>query len=361
VMHLRAVDPGFRVADLYAVNFDLPSRRYDAAAKRAFIDDFLNQVRHLPGVKSATATHPLPPETGIALEDLAAEGVSGLVSHGTIDESPVPSEFFSTIGIPLLEGRTFDDGADERHDVIINQGFARTIWPHQSAIGKHLRIVTGKLDEIQMTIVGVVADVARFNLRGDRTRPMLYTPIGKTTAYPPTHVAVRVTPGTDPIDALRAVAKSIDPRVIPPTITTAAAGLAETMAQDTFTMLLLAVFAGLAVVLSAVGLYGVISFVVTQRTREIGIRIALGATARDVAMSVIGRGVALAVVGLAIGLVGAIWGTKLVRATLFGVTGGDPISFGAAALVLLAVSTLACLRPTSRALSIDPVIAMRGD
>jgi putative ABC transport system permease protein len=272
----------------------------------------------------------------------------------------VDSAFFATAGIPMLEGGPFTKGAADRSDIIINRGFARAVWPGQSAIGKRLRVASSKPNQGWMTVVGVVGDVARFNLRGDRTRPMLYTPISETDAYPPTHVAVRMASG-DPVRDLRAIARTIDPRLVPPTVTSAAATVADSMAQDSFTMLLLAVFAGLAVALSAIGLYGVISYVVAQRTREIGIRVALGATSRDIASSVIGRGVALSAIGLATGLVAAMWATRFIRATLFGITSGDPLSFLATAVLLLVISAIACLRPTSRALAIDPSIAMRAD
>jgi ABC-type antimicrobial peptide transport system permease subunit len=190
---------------------------------------------------------------------------------------------------------------------------------------------------------------------------MLYRPVDRTDDYPPTLALIRMATNADPTEQLRAVAKSLDPRLPPPTVSTLASALEQTIATDAFTMLLIAVFAGLAVVLSAIGLYGVISYVVTQRTREIGIRIALGATARHIAFSVVARGLVLSALGLGIGLVVSIWGTKLISSTLYGVTAGDAVSFVTTAIVLLGVSAAACLRPTSRALSIDPAIAMRAD
>ena len=248
----------------------------------------------------------------------------------------------------------------QRHDVIINRGFAEQVWHGESAIGKRIRRAAGQPGE-WMTVVGVAGDVVRNSLRGNRAEPMVYTPVDPTDGYPPMLVGVRVRPGYDPTEALRGIAKSLDSRLPPPPVTTAAADLADTLATDAFTMLLLAVFAGLAVVLSAIGLYGVISYVVTQRTREIGIRIALGATPRHIATSIVARGLVLSAFGLAIGLVVSFWGTKFIRSTLYGVSAGDAVSFGATALMLLGVSAVACLRPTARALSIDPAIAMRGD
>ena len=153
----------------------------------------------------------------------------------------------------------------------------------------------------------------------------------------------------------------MDARLIPPPVISVDADLASTISTQRFTMVLLAVFAMTAVVLSAIGLYGVISYVVTQRTREIGIRVALGATPANVARAIVARGLLLSVTGLAAGLGAAVWGTRLIKTMLFGVTGTDAASYALAGVALLAVSLVACAVPMRRAMRVDPVIAMRGE
>jgi ABC-type antimicrobial peptide transport system permease subunit len=247
--------------------------------------------------------------------------------------------------------------------VIINHGFAQKLWPGQSALGKRMRFASDRPGKVLswMTVVGVVGDVPRFNLKGDRTAALLYFPSQAEADWPEVTLAIRAAPGSNPVEAIRQIVRTLDPRLAPPTLKTIDAALEETIGTEAFTMKLLATFAALAVLLSAIGLYGVISYVVTQRTREIGIRVALGATPRHVATSIVARGLILSAIGLGIGLTAAIWGTAIIRSTLYGVTTRDPVAYAGTGFVLLLVSFLACLLPMARALAVDPVIAMRGD
>jgi len=173
--------------------------------------------------------------------------------------------------------------------------------------------------------------------------------------------AVRTETGLAPVAAIRAALASLDPTLAPATVQSVDSQLAATISTQRFTMRLLAAFALFAVLLSAVGLNGVMSYVVTQRTREIGVRVALGATPRTIDYLIAARGLALCTIGLAIGLVAAVWGTKLIGSALYGVTGTDPISYAATAALLIGVAAVACFVPTRRAMRVDPVIAMRGD
>jgi len=211
------------------------------------------------------------------------------------------------------------------------------------------------------TVVGVASDIPFLGLTNDRSEPLVYVPFSTTDQHPEISISLRTIDGFEPTTAFRQVVKQLDAKLPPPAVASAGAALAESIATERFTMTLLAIFAGLAVVLSALGLYGVISYVVAQRTREIGIRIALGATPRNIAGAVVLRGLVLSIVGLALGLAAAGWGTRIIRTLLHGVSTTDPLSFAAAATLLFGVSLLACTIPMRRAMRVDPVIAMRGE
>jgi putative ABC transport system permease protein len=211
------------------------------------------------------------------------------------------------------------------------------------------------------TVIGVVANAAMGGLTDDRSTPTLYTQQARMNFGQQPTLVVRAKAGIDLLPALRGVVASLDPRLAPPRLTNIEDALNGTAAEPRFTMLLLVAFTGLALVLAAVGLYGVMSYAVAQRTREIGIRIALGATRRDVSRDVVRNGVVLAGVGAVIGLVGAWWATKVVEKMLYGVTRTDPLSFAIGVGVLLATALIACLVPMNRAARVDPLIAMRAD
>jgi putative ABC transport system permease protein len=187
---------------------------------------------------------------------------------------------------------------------------------------------------------------------------MLYMPF--QGQYQPALI-VRTTPGTNAIATVRSLLPAIDRHLPPPSVTNVEDAMLESIASPRFTMLLLAVFTVLALVLAAVGLYGVLAYAVAQRTREIGIRIALGATRRTIARTIMGQGAVLAVCGIVIGLGGAYWATKFIDKMLYGVPRGDPYSFAAGALLLFATAMAACLVPMRRAVAVDPLIAMRAD
>jgi predicted permease len=364
VVKLQHVDPGFNVADLYSLKIDLPQSRYTTSQdQRAFATQVLERARHLSTVASADLAMYTPPNVGFMIATLEAEGVPAagggapLIAMNTVD-----SAYFRLIGA-RLRGSRFDAGSSDRNEVIINESLAEKLFPGQEAIGKRIRFkpTSTKLGEQKwMQIVGVAGNVATIGLSADRGEPMMYFPVN-THDWPAMTLVVRAKPGSDPTAALRAIVPSLDSRLAAPAVRTVQDQLAETISTQRFTMTLLAVFACLAVLLSAIGLYGVISYVVTQRRREIGIRIALGATPRAVARAVVARGLVLSVLGLAIGLVASVWATKLIKSTLYGVTGTDALSYAATGALLLAVSILACLIPMRRAMAVDPVIAMRGE
>lgn len=187
---------------------------------------------------------------------------------------------------------------------------------------------------------------------------MLYMP---ANADHGTALLVRTTSGERSLPMLRALVRSLDPRLPPADVTSIERAMLDSIADVRFTMLLLGAFTALAVVLAAIGLYGVMAYGVAQRTREIGIRVALGATHRDVARSVAVDGLALAAAGVIVGLAGAHWATKLLERMLYGVPRGDPVSFAAGAVLLLGTAAAACIVPMRRAVAVDPLIAMRAE
>ena len=209
-----------------------------------------------------------------------------------------------------------------------------------------------------LTIVGVVADVATGGPSSEsKAAPMLYTP---STVDESSALMIRSTTAADPTAAVRAVVRSIDPRLTTH-VGSVERGLSRSLAAPRFMMLLLSIFTVLALVLSAIGLYGVMAFAVAQRTREIGIRVALGASMAQIGRAVVVRGVGLAVIGAAVGVFAATWGTKLIEHELFGVARSDPSSFVVAVSVLLGAAAVACIVPTRRAVGVDPIRAIRSE
>lgn len=363
VSKLESIDPGFSPSNLYSVHVDLPSTRYKPAASAAFTREVRDAVQKVGGVKAVSIASSVPPGNGYMIGSIEAEGSDyGGRAPAAIAMNSIEPSYFLTLGLSFVSGVTFATGASERGDLIINEGFAKKLWPGQTAAGRRIRFPgpPGTPPAKWQTVVGIVGDVVASASRKDRESPLFYFPRDDREPGSAT-LLMRVAPGFDPVAPVRQIIANADSRLPPAEVQTISAGLEATFATQRFTMQLLAAFAGLAVVLSGIGLYGVIAYVVTQRQREIGVRLALGATPAHVARVIVVKGLVVSVVGLAIGLTAATWGSRLVQTALFGVTGTDPISYAAAAVLLLAVSVLACLVPMRRAMSVDPAIAMRGD
>jgi putative ABC transport system permease protein len=360
VSNLQQINPGFDASGLYSMTIGMAGPRYATTGPRnTLVNAIRARATAIPGVRSVTLSDEAPPLMGgFTLAQLAGDNAAPGSAPNVFSGNTIAPNYFSVVGIPIIEGSTFSSGAVERNDIIINESMARRMWPGQSAVGHRINFAS---DTFHMNIVGVVGDTPTEGLSRDRKQPVLYFPIDPNKLSRSMVLTLRAARGQDPTVALRTITSALDPKLVPPTVGTVAATLAATIAFQRFTMTILAVFATLAVVLSGVGLYGVISYVVTQRTREIGIRIALGATPRHVARTIVMRGVILSAIGLAIGLLAARWGTTLIASTLYGVATSDAVSYGAAGALLLAISVVACLVPMRRAMSVDPVVAMRGE
>jgi putative ABC transport system permease protein len=363
VMRLRAVDPGFKPERLLTADISLPSARYrDGAAKAAFFDRLAGKLRSLPGVEAAGFTSVLPfgsnfDGRGLAVEDRPRPRGQE-VSVDLYIETP---GYLRAMQIPLVEGRAIDerDTADAAPVALVNETMARQLWPGESAIGRRVKFPgSGKNPQPWRTVVGVVRDVKQYGLdRGDQMQ--LYLP---ESQYPTSAMTVVLRSSSDPsalAGALRGAVREADKDLAVYDVATMDKLLADSMALRRFSMLLLGVFAGVAAALAGVGIYGVISYSVTQRTREIGIRMALGAQGRDVLRLVLGRGLLLACAGIACGLACALAVTRVMSSLLFGVGVRDPATFAAVGALLALVALVACLVPARRAAKVDPMVALR--
>jgi predicted permease len=360
MVHLQRIEPGFNAAGLYSIEIPMPSSAYpNAPARQTFLQQVAQRVRAMPGVQEVTVAAGAPPSRSFMIGALQIEGQPEppLGTTAFIDYNGVETNYFHTMGIRIVEGSTITDTSAAASQVVVNQGLARKYWPGKSALGKRLRVVFNG-QGTWGTIVGVAADAFTGGLTSEAADPMLY--MGTQDRFSPV-VILRAAPGSDPIPTVRSIITQLDATLAPPRVSDIESAMARSIAGPRFTMTLLVVFTGLALLLAAVGLYGVMAFSVAQRTREIGIRIALGATRRTVARSILWQGTAMALLGGAVGLIGARWGTKLLEHMLYGVEKTDAMSFVLGGVVLVATAMVACIVPMRRAIAVDPLTAIRSD
>ena len=369
VVALQRVDPGFSPTNLLSANISLPRPRYEAeAAYRAFHEQVLAGARRLPGVVDAVLASGVPPRQGIQFGEIEVEGADGAARKPAGDGPMIGSgwvgpEFFRILRIPLRAGRTFSAEemapGSKANVVVINEGMAKKYWPGESAVGKRLR-VGGSGD--WETVIGVVGDVKAF--RGGED------PVGNRQAYRPSstmrwpdRTLILRTRG-DPAaaaPALKQLVRSLDPDLPLRDVLTVEAMMAESVAAPRFNMTLLSAFAGLALVLAAVGLYGVIAYSVSQRTREIGVRMALGARPGSVQRLVVAEGMRPALVGVALGVAMALGLGRALAGMLHDVSPRDPATLAGVSALLIVVALLACLLPARRAARVDPMVAIRAE
>jgi putative ABC transport system permease protein len=363
-IHLRHVDPGFRSQNLLTMKIVLPETRYPDKQRRSlFYDELLHRVQNLPGVASAAVATDLPltntgNSVGIAIEGRADPAPDRMPIIITRVVSPA---YFKTMSIPLLDGRVFaeSDKADLPPVVVISETMAHRFWPGENALGKRIKIGRSTSSRPWMTVAGVVKDVRQFELIIE-PKPQMYIPYQQAEFFEPRALVI----GTnfDPLSlagTVRQTVWEIDKNQPVSDISTMEELVADSVARQRFSMLLLGIFASLALVLAAVGIYGVMSYSVAQRTREIGIRMALGAQRSDVLKMTIGGGLRLVLIGAAIGLVAALILTRVMSSLLFGVSPTDPLTFLSISLVLVSVAVLASYFPALRATRVDPMFALR--
>ncbi|MBI2680716.1 MAG: ABC transporter permease [Candidatus Solibacter usitatus] len=360
---LLSVDPGFKPQNVLSAQFTLPDVRYKEDARaRNFVTTLLESVRALPGVTSAGATTYLPfsgdNNSSVVMIDGYNPGPGELPpvpGYNTVD-----SQYFQAMGIPLLQGRTFSesDSADSQKVMLIDQFLARKYWPKGNAIGARIRRGIEN-DQPLCTIIGVVGSVKTGNLAEKNPVGHVYFHY-KQFVPRRMHLVVR-TNGENPqlTSTIRRQVLQADPEMPLFDIKTMPERVSASVVSRRAAMILCLVFGALALVLSAIGIYGVLAYTVTQRTRELGIRVALGAGAGDVIGMVLGQGLKLAGVGLAIGIAGALALTRLMTTLLYDVKPTDPVVFVSVAAALAAVALIASLIPSLRAVRIRPAIALR--
>jgi putative ABC transport system permease protein len=347
------------------MRIELPASYKTIAAVTQIDQKFLERLKSLPGVVDATMVNSLPISGGDANGDITIEGVASKPGElgATSFRRAVPG-YFHALGIPLIRGREFNDSDDRQHEqvAIVNENMARRFWPGQDPLGRRFQI--GPHDTAKwMTIVGVVKDVR------NRALDTLDSEIGYSTyqpfaQQPRTMMEFAIRTSGDPAlltaSAEREI-RRIEPAAIIDNVQTMARRIDDTLSPRRLNLILFGLFSTLALVLAAVGLYGVVAYAAAQRTREFGIRMALGARATNVLWLVLGQGLKLALVGVAIGLAAAVALTRFLTKLLFGVIPTDPLTIFAVAMLLALVATLACWLPARRATRIPPIEALRLD
>ena len=378
---LQKVNPGFSDEHLTSFSVSLPQKKYATEEQQAaFYNRLLENIRALPGVESAAAASGLP------------LGNNGWQTSFMIDGRPVPPrdqvplmeaclvtpDYFKAMNIPVLRGRVFTDRDDRSHiagrdlsklnenqraiagmnSIVIDEDFAKRYWPNEDAVGKYVRLGT-ESDAPKLEVLGVVGRVKMESLNQNSDRVQGYFPFNQT---PDTGMTVIVKGASDPnqlIASVRGAIREVDPDQPIYSIRTMNEIRAESVAGERLNLTLLSLFAGIALVLAIVGIYGVMSYSVTQRTHEIGIRMAIGARPRDVFKMVLGHGMKLTLLGVVIGLGSAFALTRLMETMLFGVEPTDKLTFAAISIMLIMVALLACYLPGRRATKVEPTISLR--
>lgn len=360
---VQQVNPGFAPRGALAMSLGLPMTKYKEPAQRAnFYQELLQRIRALPGVQSAGATSILPLSGNNSSGSFRIEGrvtPQGQSSpHG--DRWAATTDYFSTMKIPLIRGRFFDDrdAMESQPVAIIDETMQRKYWPNEDPVGKRITFQGGQQNPIWREIIGVVGHVKHRGLEGE-SRVQYYIPHTQVQ-NPNMNLVIRT--NTDPSSltgAVRGAISGLDKDLPVFRVKTMEQFVIDSMAQRRFAMTLLGIFASVALALAVVGLYGVLSYSITQRSHEIGVRMALGAQVRDVLRLVVGQGMLLAMIGVALGTVAAFLLTRLMENLLFGVKASDPLTFVAIAFLLTLVALVACFVPARRATKVDPIVALR--
>ena len=364
-LHLRKLDPGFRADHLLTMKVDLSEVKYpDRDRRAAFFDEVIRRVRVLPGVQSAAVAGNLP---------LTYNGDSMFISVEGLPDPPPDQQpdviyrvigpgYFATMGIQIVRGRDFTDHdkGDAKDVVVISEKTAQHFWPGQDPIGKRLKPGSSASTSPWREVIGVVKDVRQNDLIAP-TKMEMYLNYRQVKNIPANALVVRTT--IDPMSlagSVRNAIWSVEKDQAVADIDTMDHIVAEAVARQRFSMVLLGFFAAVALLLASVGIYGVMSYSVAQRTREIGIRIALGARRADVLQMTVKAGLKLVGAGMLLGVAAAFILTRVMATLLYGISATDPITFAGISLVLLAVAIFASYVPALRATKVDPIVALHA-
>jgi len=352
---LRSADPGFRVAGLQTIRIDLPVSRYAGPARQAqFFDQFLDRVRALPGVNNVAAAARLPFAGGNSTRSITIDGST--INNAVGGIRVVSPAYFDLMNVRVRQGRAFADRDRDGAPMValVNEAMARKYWSGRDPIGRRFRVGDGPWIEI----VGVAANTKHGSLR-ETIEPEFYQPYAQA---PWTFMTIVVDTTLAPRELtadLDRVLASIDAGMALPPVRSMASLVTGSVSLDRFEMVGLVVFAALALLLAAIGLYGVMAYLVGQRTKEIGLRMALGASQASIVRSILFDGLWLVAVGLAVGSALAALVGRMLRESLFGVAASDPTTLVAVAAILVAVALVACVIPARRAMRVDPMVAVR--
>jgi len=357
---LLRVDVGFKTERLLTLEYRLPRNKYrEEATQSNFHHQVIDRMKEIPGVESASLVRALPfsgngVTVGISLPDreLMAQGTEPEVLFNTA----MPN-YFDTMGMPLLKGRTFgsEDQINTPRVLVINETMANRFWPNQDPLGKQIKLIR---DGETATVVGVVGDAKQFYLDEDKI-PQVYDTYSQDPGLFATAVIRTFVEPTGLTEPLRQAIWKVDPDQPMWKIRTVEFLVDRNTADRKFLMALMGIFATLALVLTIIGLYGVVSYLVNQRTQEIGIRMALGAQAADIMRMILKQGMVMVLTGVALGLVAAWVLTRLMSRLLYQVSATDPATFSSIAVLLIAVALFACFIPARRATRVDPLQALR--
>jgi putative ABC transport system permease protein len=384
LMKVLEVDPGFRVDRIVTMDVALPWVEWtDLQGKTrlaAFFSNLIERLRQIPGVRNVGATSGLPLEGGLpdgifllmtqdelpktpTNDEALSRELDVLFQHkerlGTADFGIATDGYFQVLGIPLLRGRMFDerDGTNSPHVALISESLARSRWPGQDPLGHTIEFGGMDGDLRLLTIVGIVGDVRDYGLDAP-PRPTVYVNL-----FQRPRAAITLTMRTDAstqmvTTAARGILKELNPEV-PAEFRTFEEVYSESLGSRRFNLILIGVFGVVALLLATAGVFGVMAYSVSRRTREIGVRVALGARSRDVLGMILGQGLRTILIGVVIGLAGSLALTRAIASMLFGVTATDPVTFVGVISLLIVVALLACYVPARRAAKVDPVVALR--